>query len=294
MRLVMAIALALLTICKVSHATTLVKLSFDDLVQAADGVLAGTVADIVSRKAQDGMIYTFVTLDALEIIRGSYDGERFTLRLEGGEVEGEVLEVEGAPSFREGERVVVFVEGNGERIVPIAGWEQGLFRVIRDPATGREYISDAVGNRVFGIREGEVIKESRVGSEAELFGQRGFAAQSEAPAIDFGQTNGGREVLPEEELRGQAPVIETQVVIGDVLTYSAFKEQIDVQMDAAGVGELGTLVSVEPGRLPAPQLEDGAPARTPTVEEPLELAPSERGEAPRRIEEGTRIDLDQE
>ena len=118
-------------------ATTLLKLPFSEVARAADGVVSGIVAEIQSRRSQSGIIYSYVTLEDLEVLQGRYGGQTFTLRIEGGEVDGETQVVEGAPRFREGERVIVFVDGNGEQIVPIVGWEQGLFRVIEIPSSVR-------------------------------------------------------------------------------------------------------------------------------------------------------------
>lgn len=282
-----------------ASATTIVSMNFNEITQTADGILAGTVTDITSRRAEDGIIYSFVTLGDLEVLGGRYTGETFTLRIEGGQVGGEVQEVVGAPNFREGERVIVFVDDNGERIVPIAGWQQGLFRIVSDPQTGAEYVVDAVGNRVYGVREGEVIKETRFGTEAELFGQGSgvgpdASAESEPPMVDFGQTNGGRLVRPGDAGTERAPMVELQAAVGEPLTYEAFRGLIGAQMEAAGVGEMETLTSVSPDELPQGRFEDAAPATTPAVDEALEQAPADRGSAPRPIEPGERPDLDAE
>ncbi|WP_440997960.1 hypothetical protein [Arhodomonas sp. SL1] len=299
MRLLMIFAFMLATFHGAAHATTIFKMDFNQVTRAADGIVVGTVTDIDSRKAEDGIIYSFISLNDLELLGGRYAGETFTLRIEGGRVGGEVQEIAGAPDFREGERVIVFVEGNGERIVPIAGWHQGLFRVITDPETGTDYIADALGNRIYGVRDGDLIKESRFGTEAEIFGQGGGggstgAAQSEGPQANFGEIRGGRAVQPGDAGTEPTPMMEMQAQVGEPLTFEAFRSEIGAQMEAADVGEMATLTSASSEELPQGRFDDAAPARTPPVEEPVEQAPAEQGDVPRRIAPGSRPNLDTE
>src|SRR5262245_27427143 len=142
-----------------TSATVVLALNFDELVRMADGVVLGTVESVVSRRDERKHIATYVTLTDLDLLTGSYQGKTLTLRFAGGAAENEIVEVEGSPTFHAKERVILFVSGNGEQLVPVLGWGQGVFRVVRDPQGGPEVISDSVGNRVFGIRDGQVVKE---------------------------------------------------------------------------------------------------------------------------------------
>jgi hypothetical protein len=284
MRIIAALLIGLLASGPAVMATTLMQMNFVEISRAADGILIGTVAEIASERADNGIIYSFVTLDELEVVRGNFGGERFTLRLEGGQVDGEVQHIEGAPRFREGERVIVFVDGNGRNIVPVAGWTQGLFRIVSGPDEEEEFVVDALGNRVLGIRDGEIVKESRYGSEAELVGgAAGGLERSETPQFDPGDVQGGQLLRPEESTVG--PMMEFTGSIGEAMTLDAFREQLTAQIQAAEIGApTGTLSSVEPGSLPRPTQAD-APAPAQAVDrEPPTLLPSERGTTPRRIE----------
>src|ERR1700676_3288836 len=130
------------------RATTLVYKSFDDLVKEADGIVMGSVTNIESRKDARGRIYTYVTLGDLQMLHNRYEGKDFTLVMEGGRVGNEIAGIEGSPQFEYKQRVILFVQGNGREIVPLVGWEQGVFRVQKDPESGQEIISDSEGNRV--------------------------------------------------------------------------------------------------------------------------------------------------
>lgn len=142
------------------YATTLLYKNFNDLINESDGIVLGTVNNVESHYSPDREIYTFVTLKQLNIICGRYSQDTLVIRLKGGQVENEVLTVEGSPQFNPGDRVVLFLKRNGYNIVPIVGWTQGVFRVINDKTTGTEVIHDYQGNRVYGIEGKNILKEN--------------------------------------------------------------------------------------------------------------------------------------
>jgi hypothetical protein len=151
-------------------ATTIPYKSFDDLVKEADAVVSGRVAQVESKYGPDKEIFTFVTLDNVEALAGTYAGPTLTLRLMGGQVGNDVSQIVGSPSFQTDDRVVLFVQGNGRYMVPLVGWTQGVFRVEQDAATGQLSIRDNEGNRVHGIARGRVIKENLARPEAHIIG----------------------------------------------------------------------------------------------------------------------------
>lgn len=63
----------------------------------SDAVVVGTVSGIQSVRAPSGDIYSFVSLEALEIIDGEYTEPAFTFQIFGGRVEDEMQAAEGAP-----------------------------------------------------------------------------------------------------------------------------------------------------------------------------------------------------
>jgi hypothetical protein len=171
-------------------ATTIPYKSFADLVRESDAVVSARVANIESKYDKEKEIFTFVTLDQIETLSGSYAAPTLTLRFRGGEVENDVLHIAGSPKFEPNENVIVFVHGNGRYMVPVVGWTQGVFRISRDAATGREVVTDHERNSVFGIQNGMLMKEQKHLPEAEIIGQRqapGASAMSEAGAgtVDY-------------------------------------------------------------------------------------------------------------
>lgn len=160
-----------------SEATMLIKKDFDSLVQEADGIIVGTVKEVKSFYDANFEIFTFVTMADLEVVSGNYPGEEFTIRLKGGQIDGEFLELEGSPHFNTGEHVVLFVKGNGKLAVPIVGWTQGVLRVVS--SENRLTVMDYDGNRILGVKSGEFQKEIKNVSETTFIDPKTGAIVSE-------------------------------------------------------------------------------------------------------------------
>ena len=61
-----------------------------------------------------------MTLKVEDAIKGN-PGSIVTLRMLGGTVGGETMEVTDAPKFKVGDRDILFVENNGTQFVPLVG-----------------------------------------------------------------------------------------------------------------------------------------------------------------------------
>lgn len=140
-------------------ATVIQRKSFKELVVEAQLVAVGNVSRVeaISTTGQS-YAYTYVTVSDLEVLKGSYSSPEITLRTDGGPLaNGRTLVVAGMPRFRESERVVVFVKGNGQQICPLVGWGQGLLRVVADGAGGSEVVTTSSGARIRAIQGGEFV-----------------------------------------------------------------------------------------------------------------------------------------
>lgn len=154
------------------HATTVLYQNFDDLVDKSEVVLKGRVKNKESFKNNEGGIFTYVTLDNIEVISGDYNEKEYIMLLEGGDVGAEIQEIPGTPEFEDGERVILFVSGNGKSPVPLVGWSQGLFRVKKAQDTNQDIVTDSNGNRIFAIEGNAVKKENRFNDSANILGKK--------------------------------------------------------------------------------------------------------------------------
>lgn len=131
-RLVGAAVLSLASI--VAHATTYESVTFEQLVQKADVIFIGEVADVRSFEVRGAgrSLKTRVTFRVVDPIYGANPvNEVFDFL--GGTIGDETMEVAGMPTFAIGDRRVVFARRDGS-ISPIVGFSQGLLKVSRDAA----------------------------------------------------------------------------------------------------------------------------------------------------------------
>lgn len=155
-RTVACVALAL-AVAFPAAATVAPYLGLDDLERESDVIVLGTVRNATGRLSDDGrIIETRVDVDVERALKG---GPRTTLTFDvpGGTFAGRTLVAEGAPSIRPGERVVLFLgRSGGGPTVPlgVAGWNQGHFRVRRDPRTGRDLVTQPRGGTLYVDRQG--------------------------------------------------------------------------------------------------------------------------------------------
>lgn len=110
-------------------ATTVIEKDLDALCAEADHVFVGTVSAVQSQWAdpQQNHIETLVTFSAIEPLFGVEKAE-MVLRFSGGRVGDIAEQVEGMPTFKEGERMVIFAR-DGRYLSPLVGFNQGCLRV---------------------------------------------------------------------------------------------------------------------------------------------------------------------
>jgi hypothetical protein len=123
--------------------TTVIPPTFDELVSRAEVIFQGAVTDVRSQWTGEGAqhrIVSYVTFKVEDSVKGT-PGETYTLRMLGGTVDGETMEVADSPKFKVGDRDIIFVENNGSQFVPLVGIMHGRFHVQKDDATGRELVT---------------------------------------------------------------------------------------------------------------------------------------------------------
>ena len=127
------------------RATSVVPPSFPELVGESDAIYRGRVTSVQARRVEraDGqgmVIKTFVTFAVERVLKGTEQSE-VTLEFLGGTVGDETMTVTGMPTFKPGDREVVFVQKNGVQFCPLVGLMHGRYRVLRDESTDREHIA---------------------------------------------------------------------------------------------------------------------------------------------------------
>ena len=138
-----------------AQATTVIPPSFDELVGQAQLIFQGTVTDTQSQWTGEGgsrRIVTLVSFKVDEAIKGE-PGHTYTVRMLGGTVGDQTMEVSDSPKFKVGDRDILFVENNGTQFIPLVGIMHGRFRIQNEKATGREVVMSNDGHPVKDVVE---------------------------------------------------------------------------------------------------------------------------------------------
>jgi hypothetical protein len=138
MQIPLIIAVLLSTAATI-RATTLARLSLDQLSVAADAVARVRCLDAESRW-ENGGIWTVTSFEVVETMKGALPAQ-ITVRLPGGRVGHVTAAVDGTPRFHAGDEAVVFLERSRRGGFSVAGWVEGTFRIGHDPRTGRETVT---------------------------------------------------------------------------------------------------------------------------------------------------------
>lgn len=126
------------------HATVYITADLGELTTDARAVAYGRVVGLESQwLEQRRSIETLVTLEVETYAKGDL-GRTVTLRVPGGQMGPYKSVMLGAPTFVEGEQVVVFLASNGPSIPHLVGLAQGVFRVRTDAATGAQMVTPEI------------------------------------------------------------------------------------------------------------------------------------------------------
>jgi hypothetical protein len=133
-------------------------INLDRLVAHGDLIFEGTLSEIRYRLTdkrtpdQPQVPYTFVTYQIEMVHKGTFAQPTITLVFIGGPAgpEGRMLRMHDAPLFSVGQRDLLFVNGNGHLLCPLAGCARGRFRIV----DGRVYTES--GNAVVRNTNGEL------------------------------------------------------------------------------------------------------------------------------------------
>lgn len=136
-------AMATAALLATTHAggTTALYVAPEDLAATASLVVEARVAGVVDgHDPRTDRVASYVTLEVLRVERGPRDLRRVVLREPGGRRGGLALRVHGAATYREGERVVAFLEPAPDGALRTAGLFLGKFTVDADDPSGRTAI----------------------------------------------------------------------------------------------------------------------------------------------------------
>jgi hypothetical protein len=154
MKLKHLVLLSALAIAGVNiRATTVIPPTFDELVDQAEVIFQGSVSDLKSQWIGEGaerVIVSYVTFKVEDALKGQ-SGQTYTIRMLGGTVGEETMEIADAPRFHIGDKDILFVQHNGSQFIPLVGIMHGRFHVRRNTA-GAEVVTDDIDRPVRNLK----------------------------------------------------------------------------------------------------------------------------------------------
>lgn len=132
---------AMLLLAAPSSATTLLRLTVEEMSVQAEMIVVGEVTEVQSQwNAARTMIYTYVTVDVAQCIAGAC-GDTVKIKQRGGSVGQWSLPIPGMPKFVAGQKVLLFLEKDPEGVPGYAyvlGMCQGMFVITKDAKEGKD------------------------------------------------------------------------------------------------------------------------------------------------------------
>lgn len=149
------VMVALALSCASVEALTVTPLRFSELVAEAETVVYGRVSAVEGQWTSDRQsIESLVTVDVLDRFKGR-GGSSLTFRAPGGRAGNVVNVLPGAPTFREGDLVVLFLSSRGPTMPMPVGLSQGVLRVGADARSGELLVATPLG---FGGESGPIVR----------------------------------------------------------------------------------------------------------------------------------------
>lgn len=143
---------AALSLPGLAQATTMYEFNATELGWVAD-LVAEAVVEAATPEHLEGsqLLRTVTDLRLVRVYKGDgVEGDRVTLPLVGGALDGEETTMPAAARFTPGERVLVFLERWSEGWRPV-GMSQGAWTIVAEPGSGRDVLVKV--HRDYGLRE---------------------------------------------------------------------------------------------------------------------------------------------
>lgn len=123
-----------------ASATTLAPLSDEQIVDASDAIVRGTVTSVETVVVR-GLVRTYAEIDVEKVYKGDLHEAHITLESLGGVLDGTVYPVHSAARYSVGEEVVAFVNPHPSRGTwGTVGMMLGKYTIRQNPADGSDMV----------------------------------------------------------------------------------------------------------------------------------------------------------
>lgn len=139
--------------------------ALDEMLAAAELVFEGRVIGEQTRRGMHKRdIYTEVTFEVIDVVKGYYPGEIIVLEFSGGKLGGETVIVTDLNRPSLGQRGIYFVESLHRRQVhPLYGWDQGLLLIETDLKSGEDQLKTHDRRGIYGVTVQQALESEPTG-----------------------------------------------------------------------------------------------------------------------------------
>jgi hypothetical protein len=155
------------------HATEIIPATLESMTSVSDAIVVGGVQDQFSYW-ENGKIFTNVIVEVSQSLKSTPADDNpsyIELKLLGGQVDDIKLEIEHAPAFLTGEKVMLFLKRTNHAYIPY-GFYYGVFKVTRDDESQKEVIRgplfDAQFSTVYDVRTMQKVVNTEQGSARDF------------------------------------------------------------------------------------------------------------------------------
>ena len=121
-------------------ASTVVMLSTNQMVDASDAVVHGTITEVWTEEDANGIVWTRAQLEVSRVLKGKIEKKSYVIDQMGGQFGGNKTTVPGSPRFSHGEEGVFFLEQLGSGKYSTVGMSLGKYTVRLDPYSREKII----------------------------------------------------------------------------------------------------------------------------------------------------------
>jgi len=147
------LAIMIAVLASPAVATTVAKMSLEQLVHRADLIVQGRVQSVHSQwDEQRRLVFTYASIRVDEPLKGERR-QSVLIRQVGGSFGSIEMSVAGAPQFKNGQRLLVFLKRQDATTFQVVGMNQGLYRIVEDSA-----VSNVLGMDLLDSKTGEISK----------------------------------------------------------------------------------------------------------------------------------------
>jgi hypothetical protein len=143
----------LLLIALPALASSVLQVTFDELVRSSEFVFEGRVVNKRAEFDKRGSIKTYVTFEVMDVYKGAYSGRTLQLPFLGGTVGDLTMKISDLEAPDIGETGIYFVESmSNPPAHPLYGWDQGHFLVRTNQADRTDHVLSHTGKPVSGCQ----------------------------------------------------------------------------------------------------------------------------------------------